>query len=148
LVIELAFAFRCSVLTLAAVLFVISAQAAEDIVWQLRLSDGQAIDCALEFTRFAKGDKGQPFLEADSRGDKSEWHSCIIPPRGLIKAGKDYVIALDYEIIERSDLDSYFYVFGRSGRLGTGADQWQRWHGESGAQGVAKLRISRPQMIS
>ena len=44
MVIELAFAFRCSVLTLVAVLFAISAQAAEDIVWQLRLSDGFALE--------------------------------------------------------------------------------------------------------
>src|SRR5271157_5680727 len=38
--------------------------------------------------------------------------------------------------------DTYFYVFARSDRLGVGADHWQTWHGEPGARGEAKLRIS------
>jgi hypothetical protein len=63
-------------------------------------------------------------------------------PRGLLKAGDDYLVTLDYEIIERSGADAYFYVFGRSDRLGIGVDQWEKWHGEPGARGTAKLRIS------
>jgi hypothetical protein len=129
-------------ITFVALLIATAALAADDIVWQLPLGDGHVGGCQLQFTRFAKGDKGQLFLEADSRDDKGEWHSCITLPRGLLKAGNDYVITLDYEIIERSGIDTYFYVFGRSSTLGMGADQWQKWRGESGAQGVAKLRIS------
>jgi hypothetical protein len=79
---------------------------------------------------------------ADTRGNKNDWHSCITLPRGMLKAGKDYVVALDYEVIERSSADTYFYVFGRSEQLGLGADHWQTWHGEPGARGEAKLRIS------
>lgn len=52
------------------------------------------------------------------------------------------MITVSYEIIERSAVDSYFYVFARSNRLGLGADQWQTWGGEAGNRGVAKLRLA------
>jgi parallel beta helix pectate lyase-like protein len=123
-------------------LLTIPALGKDTIVWQVRLSGNRPTNCALAMTRVVHGEKGQPVFEADSRRDQGEWHSCIILPKGLLEAGKDYVVALDYEVIERSGNDAYFYVFGRSDHLGIGADQWQRWHGESGARGVAKLRIS------
>jgi len=128
--------------TLVVLLLATSASAVDDIIWRFHLNDGHPANCKLGFTRVTKDDKGQPNLEADSRRDETPWHSCITVPSGLLKAGEDYLITLDYEIIERSGEDSYFYVFARSHRLGNGADRWQRWRGEPGARGVAQLRIS------
>src|SRR5271169_5496167 len=78
------------------------AAGADGSVWQLRLQGGHPANCTLALTRVAKDDKGRPILEADSRRDKSEWHSCTTLPRGLLREGKEYVVALDYEIIERA----------------------------------------------
>jgi Right handed beta helix region len=113
-----------------------------DIVWQLNLKKAPSTDYQLFFTRVATDDKGQAVLEADSRSDKSDWHSFITLPKGLLKAGEDYFITLDYEVIDCSSQGSYFYLFARSGSLGYGADKWLKWSGESGARGTAKLRIS------
>jgi hypothetical protein len=133
---------RLFLITLLVVSSTISASATEDVVWQLRFNGSHPLNCTLALTRVAKDEKGQTILESDSRRDKGVWHSCITLPKGLLKAGKEYVVTLDYEVIERSGAESYFYVFGRSDRLGYGADHWQTWHGEPGAQGVAKLRLS------
>jgi hypothetical protein len=129
-------------MTFLIVLAATSAAAADGVVWQLRLKDGRPINCSLAQTRVTKDKKGQTVLEADSREDKGVWHSCIILPKGLLKAGEDYVITFDYEVIERTETNAYFYVFARSKSLGYGADQSQQWRGESGTHGVAKLRIS------
>jgi hypothetical protein len=59
-------------ITFVALLIATAALAADDIVWQLPLGDGHVGGCQLQFTRFAKGDKGQLFLEADSRDDKGD----------------------------------------------------------------------------
>ena len=113
-----------------------------EIVWQLNLKKAPPADYQLLFTRVATDDKGQSVLEADSRRDNSEWHSCITLPKGLLKAGEDYFITLDYEIIDGSGEGCFFYLFARSGSLGYGADRWLKWNNESGARGTAKLRIS------
>lgn len=107
---------RLFLITLLVVSSTISASAADDVVWQLRFNDGQPLNCALALTRVAKDEKGQTILESDTSRDKSVWHSCLTLPKGLLKAGKDYVVILDYEVIGRSGADSYFYVFGRSDR--------------------------------
>jgi hypothetical protein len=133
---------RVALLFIAALVAVELRAQASDAIWQLHFQNERPVNCALTFTRVERGDKGQPILVADTRGNKSEWHSCITLPRGLLKAGKDYLVTLEYEVIERSSADTYFYVFGRSDQLGLGADQWQTWHGEPGARGEAKLRIS------
>jgi hypothetical protein len=112
-----------------------------DTIWTLALKNGHANDCYAAFTQVAKDDKGQPCLEADSRRDKGTWHSCITLPTGLLKVGEDYLVTVDYQILESTDETSYFYVFARSGKLGYGADKWQRWRGEPGTQGIAKLHI-------
>jgi Right handed beta helix region len=53
------------------------------------------------------------------------------------------VVALDYEIVEGTEAaNAYFYMCAHSGHLGYGADKWERWRGETGAKGMAKLRIS------
>jgi len=117
-------------------------RAANDTVWQLQFKDGKPLNCQIAFARVVKDEKNQPVLEADTRNDRGEWHSCIVLPKGLLKSGQDYTVTLDYEILARSDTDSYFYVFGRSDRLGMGADHWQQWHGDPGARGTAKLRIT------
>jgi hypothetical protein len=36
---------------------------------------------------------------------------------GLLKAGEDYLIALDYEVVERTEQGSFFYIFMRSLRM-------------------------------
>jgi hypothetical protein len=115
---------------------------ASDAIWQLDFQNGHPVNCTLAFTRVDRGDQGRPILVADTRGNKIDWHSCITLPKGLLKAGKDYLVTLDYQVIEKSSADTYFYVFGRSDQLGLGADHWQTWHGEPGARGEAKLRIS------
>ena len=129
--------------TLLVLLFATLAQAADNSVWELRLKDGKPTNCQLAFTRVGQDEKDQLYLEADSRGDNNWWHSCITLPKGLLKAGEDYVVALDYEIIEGTEAaNAYFYMCAHSGHLGYGADKWQRWRGETDAKGVAKLRIS------
>jgi hypothetical protein len=118
------------------------ARAANDIVWQLQFKDGKPVNCQIAFTRVVRDEKNQPVLDADTRNERGEWHSCIILPKGLLKSGQDYIVTLDYDILARSDTDSYFYIFGRSDWLGTGADHWQQCHGEPGAGGTARLRIT------
>src|SRR5271163_3339975 len=93
---------RVAVLFIAALVGVEVRAQASDAIWQLDFENGRPLNCTLTFTRVERGDKGQPILVADTRGNKSDWHSCITLPRGLLKAGKDYVITLDYEVIERS----------------------------------------------
>lgn len=112
-----------------------------DIVWQLNTKIAPS-NYQLQFTRLVKDEKGQPALEADTRRGKSEWNSCLSIPAGLLKAGKDYMITISYEVIDCAGPDNYFYSFVRSDHLGIDADQWQKWHGEPGATGVARLRIS------
>jgi hypothetical protein len=130
------------ILTLVGSLFFArSGWSANELIWQLRLQPGHPPNCTVALTRVARDSKGQLCLEADSRHDKSEWHSCIVLPQGLLKAGQDSVVTVDYEVIDRSSPDAYFYVFGRSNRLGISADHWEKWHGEPGAPDVAKLRI-------
>ena len=133
---------RLFLITLLVVSSTIPASVADDIVWQLRFNDGRPLNCVLAQTRVVKDGRGQTILESDTRRDKSVWHSCLTLPKGLLKAGKDYVVSIDYEVIDRSGADSYFYVFGRSDHLGYGADHWQTWHGEAAVQGTAKLRLS------
>jgi hypothetical protein len=38
----------------------------------------------------------------------------IALPTGLLKAGEDYLIALDYKVVERTEQGSFFYIFMRS----------------------------------
>lgn len=133
---------RSILIAFAAILFATPASAVDDVVWQLRFKEGHPINCTLFQTRVAMDDKGQTYLEADSCGDKGVWHSCITLPKGLLKAGEDYVLTFDYEVVKRTEANAYFYAYARSNSLGYGADQTQRWSGESGTQGVAKLRIS------
>jgi hypothetical protein len=116
--------------------------AANDIVWQLQFKDGKPQNCQIAFARVVKDEKNQPVLDADTRNDRGGWHSCIILPTGLLKFGQDYTVTLDYEILARSDTGSHFYIFARSDRLGIGADHWQQCHGEPGAGGTARLRIT------
>ena len=113
---------------------------AGDVVWQLNLMKSPP-NGQLQFSQVVKDAKGQPVLDADTRHVKSEWNSCLSIPAGLLKAGKEYVITVEYEVIDRSGPDNYFYTFVRSDRLGIGADHWQNWHDDPGARGVAKLRI-------
>jgi hypothetical protein len=115
----------------------------KDIVWQLNTKTTPP-NYQLQFTRFVKDEKGQPVLEADTRRSKSEWNSCLSIPAGLLKAGKDYTITINYEVVDRSGPDNYFYTFVRSDRLGIGADRWQKWHDDPGTAGVAKLRVNLP----
>lgn len=58
------------------------------------------------------------------------------------QSGQDYTVTVSYEIIDRLDDESYFYVLARSNRLGQGADRWQTWSREAGERGIAKLRVS------
>jgi hypothetical protein len=111
-------------------------------IWQLNLKNGIAADYKLQFTRIVTDAKGQQSLEADTRNDKGEWHSCVTLPQGLLKSGQDYVVTVDYQVIERSGDGCFFYVFARSASLGYGADQWRKWGGQPGSRGEAKLRIS------
>ena len=106
---------------------------AGDVIWQLNLKNDQPTDYQLQFTRVVKDENKQSVLEADSRNDNGEWHSCITLPKGLLKTGESYFITLDYEIIDSSGEGCYFYLFARSGSLGYGADQWSKWNNESGA---------------
>ena len=114
----------------------------DDTVWELTLKNGRASNGQLSFARVAPVGSGAFCVEADSRHDNTTWHSCIFVPAGLLKTGQNYVITVSYEIIERSAVDSYFYVFARSNRLGLGADQWQTWEGEAGNRGTARLRLA------
>jgi hypothetical protein len=112
------------------------------VIWQFPVKDGTVADYALQLARVTKDNTGQPLIEADSRGDKTEWHSVIALPNGLLKAGEDYLITLDYDVVERLGQESYFYLFIRSVSLGNGADQWYKWGGDSGARGVVKFRVT------
>ena len=118
------------------------AAAATDTVWELSLKNGRAENCHLSFAQVVAVGDGANGVECDSRRDRTAWHSCIVVPSGLIKAGQSVVVTVRYEIIERAATDSYFYVFARSNRLGLGADQWQTWGGEPGQTGTAKLRVT------
>lgn len=111
-------------------------------VWQLDLKKFPPAGYQLQFTKPAKDSAGQPVLEADSRGNASSWHSCLVLPKGLLKAGEEYVAVLDYEIVDYSGEGSYFYLFARSDSLGYGADQWRKWGGDAGTRGTAKLHIA------
>jgi len=118
-----------------------AAAVADDLVWQLRLQNGRPTDCWLGFTRAGQGAGNQPFLAADTRSAKGDWNACIVLPKGLLKVNQDYVVSLDYEVVDRSP-DAHFYVLARSNRLGYGADKSQRWSGEPGARGTIKLRLT------
>ena len=113
-----------------------------ETIWELSLKNGRATNCNLSFARVVPNGPGKLSVEADSRQDKTTWHSCIFVPAGLLKSGQEYVITVNYEIVDRLTEDTYFYVFARSNRLGMGADQWQTWSGEAGGHGIAKLRVS------
>jgi|GEM_PF-557498 hypothetical protein len=108
-------------------------------VWQLRMDPP---NCQTTFTIPFTTPKGDRVLSADTRKSTNEWNSCLIIPAGLLKAGKEYTIAIDYEVVDRSGPDNYFYVFVRCDRLGIGADQWQSWNDDPGTVGTAKLRVS------
>lgn len=112
-----------------------------DVIWQFPAKGDAAGDYTLQFARVTKDNTGEPLIEADSGGDKVEWHSVIALPTGLLKGGEDYLIALDYEVVERTEQGSYFYIFMRSLRLGNGADRWHKWGGEAGVRGVVKFRV-------
>src|SRR6202012_5991193 len=92
--------------------------------------------------RVTKTESGAPCVDIDSRHDNGTWHTGIFIPAGLLKTGEDFVITVDYEVIEHLTADNYFYVFARSDKLGLGADRWQTWSGEAGTRGVAKLLLS------
>ena len=114
---------------------------ADDVVWQLRLQNGRPTDCWLSSTRVGQDTGNRPFLESDTRGAKGDWNVCIILPKGLLKVNQDYVVSLDYDVVDRLP-DSHFYVLARSNRLGYGADKSQRWSGEPGTRGTIKLRFT------
>ena len=118
------------------------ASADPEILWQLHPKDGHPADCKLTFTQVVQDSKSQPSFQSDCRMARGDWHSCVTTKPGLLKAGEDYVVTINYEIIDRSDQGSYFYVFARSRSLGLSADKWCKWLGEAGSRGVAKLRIS------
>ena len=123
-----------------AFLLSVSYAAAQNMpVWQLSMDPP---NCQTTFTIPFTTPKGDRVLSADTRKSTNEWNSCLIIPAGLLKAGKEYTIAIDYEVVDRSGPDNYFYVFVRCDRLGTGVDQWQRWNDNSGAVGTTKLRVS------
>lgn len=119
-----------------------AAAQSNDTVWQLAFKNGRAVDCNLAFAHVAAASAGRLCVEADTRRDNTEWHTCILVPPGPLKAGQEYCITVSYEIVDRLTDDSYFYVFVRSDRLGYGADHWQTWNGEPGDRGIQKLRVS------
>jgi hypothetical protein len=110
-------------------------------VWQLKMDPP---NCQTTFTIPFTTPKGDRVLSADTRKSTNEWNSCLVIPAGLLKAGKEYTIAIDYEVVDRAGPDNYFYVFVRCDRLGVGSDQWQRWNDDPGTVGSAKLRVSAP----
>src|SRR5215469_3990160 len=79
-----------------------AAAVADDIVWQLRLQNGRPADCWLGSTQAGQGAGNQPFLAADTRSAKADWNACIVLPKGLLKVNQDYVVSLDYEVVDRS----------------------------------------------
>ena len=111
---------------------------AQQPLWQL---DTKTPNCTVHFTN---PDPDGKSLDADTRGQNGQWNSCLRLPTGLLKAGKDYLIVVNYEVIDRPTMDDYFYTFVRSGSLGIGADQWQTWHDDAGAAGKAQLRVVAP----
>jgi hypothetical protein len=113
-----------------------------DIIWQFPGPGGVVTNHTLAFARVVQDGNGRPLIEADSRNDKGEWHSVLTIPKGLLKAGDEYLITLDYEIVARAGQGNYFYLFIRSQSLGYGADHWQKWGGEAGARGVVKFRVA------
>ncbi|TDX00333.1 right-handed parallel beta-helix repeat-containing protein [Dinghuibacter silviterrae] len=122
-----------------ALLPVVHVRAQNNPVWQLRKDPP---NCQTAFTIPFTTPKGDRVLSADSRKSTAEWNSCLIIPAGLMKAGKEYTITIDYEVVDRSGPDNYFYVFVRCDRLGIGADQWRRWNDDPGTVGTTKLRVS------
>ncbi len=135
---------RCLTFVLMSLTFVATANAAVSggSLWQLSLDDLHPHGCSINYMHQTRDEKGQPCFSADSRGSNGSWNSCIQIPKGLMQAGQEYVVTVNYEITDRPDQNSYFYVFARSGSLGNGADKWQRWRGEPGERGVAKLHIA------
>jgi hypothetical protein len=133
---------------LACLIFILSTTARasaadpDNVIWTLLLHEGRLPNCILQFTHLAKDDCGQLCLDVDTRNNRSDWHSCITLPKGLLKAGQDYRVRVKYEVIDRPGEDSFFYVFARSPSLGYDADHWQKWNGQTGASGVAELRLS------
>ncbi|HZY38269.1 MAG TPA: hypothetical protein VFE53_16545 [Mucilaginibacter sp.] len=113
-----------------------------DTVWRINLKNDRPTNCGLQFTQITRDNKGGPILQADSRGDKSEWNGCVTIPKGILKAKEDYILTFDYEVVDRAARTAFFYVFARSNSLGYGADQSEKWSGEPGERGKAKLRIS------
>lgn len=96
-----------------------AAPGAGGVVWQLNLTKTPR-NYQLQSTHLVRDGKGQLVLEADTRHLKSEWNSCLSIPAGLLKTGKDYTITVDYQVIDRSGPDNYFYAFVRSDRLDGG----------------------------
>ena len=126
----------------AALAFLLSmsyAAAQNTPVWQLRMNPP---NCQTTLTIPFTTPRGDRVLSADTRKSKDEWNSCLVIPAGLLKAGKEYTITIDYEVVDRSGPDNYFYVFVRCDRLGIGADQWQRWNDDPGTVDTAKLRVA------
>jgi len=126
----------------AALVFLLSmsyAAAQNTPVWQLSMNPP---NCSTTFTIPFTTPRGDRVLSADTRKSADEWNSCLVIPAGLLKAGKEYTIAIDYEVVDRNGPDNYFYVFVRCDRLGIGADQWQRWNDNPGTVSTAKLRVS------
>ncbi|HEY9777243.1 MAG TPA: right-handed parallel beta-helix repeat-containing protein [Planktothrix sp.] len=115
--------------------------AGDDVAWRLADKNGKATNCKVTFTRLAKDAKGVNCFNADTKQSHAPWNTCITIDPGVMKAGQDYVVKLDYQVFDRPTDDTYFYVFARSGKLGQGADVWTTWHDAPGTRRSAILRI-------
>src|SRR5579859_3216150 len=104
-----------STTALALLLFFFYAVAQNTPLWQLNINRP---NCQTSFTIPFTTPKGDRVLSADTRKSTDEWNSCLIIPAGVLKAGKNYTITIDYEVVDRSGADNYFYVFVRCDRLG------------------------------
>jgi hypothetical protein len=52
-----------------------------EIIWRFPAKGDTAGDYTLQFARATKDNTVEPVIEADSRGDKVEWHAVIaLPP--------------------------------------------------------------------
>ena len=115
--------------------------ASDSTVWHLDLKGGFPTDCKFSLARI-NSTTDKPSIDLDAVKEKDGFHSCITLKDVHLEVGKEYLVSVDYEVIDRQNSKSYFYLLARSNKLGNGADKWEKWYDNEGQSGIAKLRIT------
>ena len=117
--------------------------AAGKLVFQLRMDDPKLGRMLRNWAKIIPHGPDKA-VQADARNNEVPWNVFFTLPAGVLQGGQDYVVSLDYEIIDLPDPQACFFMYAGIDALGAGPNQLIKWTGKAGEKGRVVLNVSLP----